>query len=245
MPSDLDGAILPPAGSPNFQLTLAPPNALKLFKFHVDWTTPANTTLTGPITIAVPSYTEASGDASVPQPGTTQKLDSLGDRLMFRLAYRRFADGHEAMVTNHTVVAGTRFAPRWYEIRSPNATPTLFQSGTYAPADTIYRWMGSIAMDKLGDIAIGYSASSSTVFPSIRFTGRVPADPIGTLQVEKVGKAGAGSQQTTLSRWGDYSSMSIDPTRDCLFAYNNEYLKVSGTFNWSTWIDAIQFPGCS
>ena len=113
MPSDLDGAILPPAGSPNFQLTLTPPNALKLFKFHVDWTTPANTTLTGPITIAVPSHTEASGDASVPQPGTTQKLDSLGDRLMFRLAYRRFADGHEAMVTNHTVVAGTRFAPRW------------------------------------------------------------------------------------------------------------------------------------
>src|SRR5205807_8425464 len=113
-----------------------------------------------------------SGGTCIPQSGTTQKLDSLGDRLMYRLAYRNFGD-HESMVVNHSVVAGSSVGVRWYELRSPGASPVVFQQGTFAP-DASYRWMGSIAMDHAGDIAVGYSVSSSTIHPSIAYTGRVP-----------------------------------------------------------------------
>ncbi|HEY8819120.1 MAG TPA: hypothetical protein VIM25_09915 [Candidatus Limnocylindrales bacterium] len=105
--------------------------------------------------------------------------------------------------------------------------------------------MGSIAMDKVGDIALGYSASSGSVAPSIRYTGRVVTDPLGTLQAENVIKAGGGSQLPNLSRWGDYSAMTVDPVDDCTFWYTSEYLKTSGTFNWSTQIASFKFPGCS
>ncbi len=104
--------------------------------------------------------------------------------------------------------------------------------------------MGSIAMDKVGDIALGYSASSSSVFPSIRYTGRVPTDKAGTMATENSILAGAGSQLPNLSRWGDYSAMTVDPVNDCTFWYTSEYLKASGTFNWSTRIASFKFPGC-
>jgi hypothetical protein len=104
--------------------------------------------------------------------------------------------------------------------------------------------MGSIAMDKVGNIAVGYSASSGTVFPSIRFTGRVPSDPLGTLQAENILQAGGGSQLANLNRWGDYSALQIDPVDDCTFFYTTEYLKASGTFNWSTRIASFKLPGC-
>jgi hypothetical protein len=119
----------------------------------------------------------------------------------------------------------------------------VFQSGTYAP-DSLSRWMGSIAMDKVGDIAVGYSASSSTIYPSIRYTGRLPTDPAGVLAAEKVVKAGAGSQTGGLSRWGDYTAMAIDPVDDCTFYYTNEYLKTTGSFNWSTEVNSFKFAGC-
>src|SRR5205807_1488977 len=136
-----------------------------LFKFHVDFTTPSNSTFTGPTALPVASFSEACGRGTcIPQPGTMQQLDSLGDRLMFRLAYRNFGD-HESLVVNHSVTAGSSVGVRWYEIRSPNATPTVFQQGTFSP-DSQYRWMGSIAMDQSGDIAVGYSASSSSNFPA-------------------------------------------------------------------------------
>jgi hypothetical protein len=133
---------------------------------------------------------------------------------------------------------------RWYEVRNPNGTPTVFQQGTLSSADGTSRWMGSIAMDKVGDMALGYSASSSSVFPSVRYTGRAPTDQTNTMQSENIIQTGGGSQQRNLNRWGDYSSMSVDPVDDCTFWYTNEYLKSSGTFNWSTRIASFKFPAC-
>ncbi len=245
LPSDLDGSTLPPSGSPNFYVNLAT-NSLDLWKFHVDFITPANSTFVGPVNIPVAAYNEAcGGGVCIPQPGTSQQLDSLGDRLMYRLAYRHFPDGHESLVANHSIAtASGNVGVRWYELRNPNGTPTVFQQGTFAP-DRNYRWMGSIAMDQVGDIALGYSVSSNTVSPAIRFTGRVPTDPLGAMEAEKVIINGTGSQLLKLNRWGDYSSMALDPFDDCSFWYTNEYLKSNGTFNWSTWIYSFKFPTCS
>ena len=245
LPADLDGTTPPPTGEPNFYLQMAAPSSLNLFKFHVDFTTPANSTFTGPTAIPVAAFSEACGGGTcIPQPGTTQQLDSLGDRLMFRLAYRNYGD-HESLVVNHSVMAGSSVGVRWYEIRSPNVTPTVFQQGTFSP-DSQYRWMGSIAMDQSGDIAVGYSASSSSNFPAVRYTGRVPSDPAGTMESENSIIEGTGSQTTGSagSRWGDYSSMSVDPADDCTFWYTNEYLTTNGTFNWNTRIGSFKFASC-
>ncbi len=164
---------------------------------------------------------------------------------MYRLAYRNFGD-HEAMVVNHAVSTGNKKPSgiRWYELRSPGTgTFSIFQQGTFAP-DSSWRWMGSAAMDKLGNIAVGYSVSSSTMHPSIRYAVRAPTDPAGTLGAEISIKEGAGSQLSNLNRWGDYSAMSIDPADDCTFFYTNEYLKANGTFNWSTQIASFKVAGC-
>ena len=247
LPSDLDGATAPPAGSPDFFVNFGS-NSLNLFRFHVDFTNTANSTFTGPINIPVAAFTAAcNGGACIQQPSTSQKLDSLADRLMYRLAYRN-RSGTESLMVNHSVfVSGNRKSQvdgvRWYEIRSPNGAPAVFQQGTFSP-DSNSRWMGSIAMDKVGDIAVGYSVSSSSLFPSIRFSGRVPTDPLGTLQAENTILNGAGSQLSNLSRWGDYSSISVDPVDDCTFWYTTEYLMNSGTFNWSTRIASFKFPTC-
>ncbi|HEY3127805.1 MAG TPA: PKD domain-containing protein [Candidatus Limnocylindria bacterium] len=242
LPSDLDGATPPPAGSPDYYLNFGT-NALNLWKFHVDFVTTANSTFTGPTTIPTATFSAAcSGGTCIPQPGTSNKLDSLGDRLMYRLAYRNFGD-HESLVVNHSVAAGTSTGVRWYELRNPRTGPTIYQQGTFAP-DSAYRWMGSIAMDHVGDIAVGYSVSSSSIYPSIRYTGRVPTDALGTLEAENTLFVGTGSQTGTLHRWGDYSAMSVDPADDCTFWYTNEYLKASGSFNWSTRIGSFKFPGC-
>ena len=256
LPSDLDGDAgasgttgAPPAGSPDFYLNFGS-NSLNLWKFHVDFKTTSNSTFTGPTTLAVAAFTEAcAGGSCIPQMGTSQKLDSLGDRLMYRLAYRNFGT-HESLVVNHSVAAtggkhGANTGVRWYELRSTTAPAafSVFQQGTFAP-DSSFRWMGSIAMDKVGDIALGYSVSSSSMFPAIRYTGRVPTDGAGTMEAEKSIKTGGGSQLHSLNRWGDYSSMSVDPADDCTFWYTNEYLKASGTFNWSTEFASFKFPGC-
>jgi hypothetical protein len=242
LPSDLDGKTLPPAGSPNYILEFGT-NALSMWKFHVDWTTPANTTLTGPVTIPVAAFSMAcNGGTCIPQVGTTQQLDSLADRVMYRLAYRNFGD-HESLVVNHSVTAGSSVGVRWYEIRSPGGTPTVYQQGTYAP-DSNYRWMGSIAMDKAGDIGLGYSISSGSIHPGIRYTGRAATDPLNTLQAESVVFDGAGSQTGGLSRWGDYSSISVDPVDDCTFWYTTEYIPGNGSFNWHTRIVSFKFPSC-
>jgi hypothetical protein len=256
LPADLDGTNSPPPGSPDFFLNFGS-NSLRLWRFHVDWASPANSTFSGPVTLPVASFAAAcnGGGACIPQPNTGQKLDSLADRLMYRLAYRNFADGHESLVVNHSVGVGTNkpkqvTSVRWYELRNQvgssiaAASPVVYQQGTLGTADGIHRWMGSIAMDKQGNIALGYSASSGSVKPSIRYTGRLTADALNTMQAENVLKSGGGSQLANLSRWGDYSAITVDPVDDCTFWYTNEYLKSNGIFNWSTWITSFKFPGC-
>ncbi|PYU00462.1 MAG: hypothetical protein DMG38_08310 [Acidobacteria bacterium] len=245
LPSDLDGATAPPSGSPNFFLELGTSTSLNLYKFHVDFANSSNTTLTGPVNISVPSYTDAcggSGGTCIPQRGTSQQLDTLGERLMFRLAYRNFGN-HESLVATHSIASGSSTAVRWYEIRSPNATPAVYQSGTFAP-DASSRWMPSIAMDKAGDIALGYSVSSSTLYPSIAYTGHVPGDALGTMDAETTILTGLGSQTGGLSRWGDYTSMAIDPADDCTFWYDNQYQPANGSFNWTTRLASFSFPSC-
>src|SRR5262249_554572 len=135
---------------------------------------------------------------------------------------------------------------RWYEIRDPNGTPTIFQQATYSP-DSIERWMGSIAMDKQGNMALGFSvAKKKGIFPGIRYTGRLVSDPAGQMsQGENVLVDGTGSQLINLNRWGDYSSINIDPNDDCTFWYTTEYLTTNGTFNWHTRIGAFKFPTCN
>ncbi len=249
LPSDLDGATPPPAGSPNYFLNFGT-NSLRLWQFKVNSWNPASSTFTGPTTISVGAFTPACGGrACIPQSGTSQKLDSLGDRLMYRLAYRNF-DGHESLVVNHSVSAtlGSNSGStgiRWYELRKTGGSPTVYQQGTYAP-DSSYRWMGSIAMDKAGNIAVGYSVSSSTMKPAIRYTGRLASDQINSLQAENTIIQGNGSQQGyRLSRWGDYSAMTVDPVDDCTFWYTNEYLQSNGAFNWSTRIASFKFSACN
>ncbi|MGZ6142014.1 MAG: hypothetical protein ACXWLM_01690, partial [Myxococcales bacterium] len=246
LPADIDGAAQPASGEPEFVVGMGTDTThLGLWKFHVDWTTPANSTFSGPTLITVPAFAEAcSGATCVPQTGTTQQLDSLADRMMYRLQWRKTSDGVEHLITNHSVTAGSSTGVRWYEIRSPNGTPTLFQSGTYAP-DSAYRWMGSAAMDGSGGIGLGFSISSSSTHPGIAVTGRNSGDAAGTMaQGETAVLTGGGSQTTNLSRWGDYSNLVVDPADDCTFWYTTEYIPANGTFNWHTQVATFKLSGC-
>lgn len=256
LPADLDGPIPPPTGAPNYEVgnVSASNNTLQLYKFHVDFANPQNSTYTGPFPISVAGYTVPCFSSCVPQLGTGNRLDGLGSLMMYRLAYRNFipvtipirADqaAHETLIAEHSVKSsvGIIIATRWYEFRAPeNGNFTVYQQGTFAP-DTLWRWMGSIAMDKKGNIALGYSVSDSSMYPSIFFTGRVPQDPLGTMEQEVSIMAGANSQTGT-NRWGDYSSMVPDPVDDCTLWYTTEYLQ-SGVQSWRTRIAALKFSTC-
>ncbi|HUS09065.1 MAG TPA: hypothetical protein VMZ30_01275 [Pyrinomonadaceae bacterium] len=254
LPADVDGPTLPPAGAPNYMISDGT-NALSLWKFHVDWVTPANTTLTGPVNIPVAAFAHpcptTQRGACVPQPSTNQKLESLADRLMYRFAYRNFGT-HESLVVNQAVKVGTnkpttRTGIRWYELRNPGGSPpTVFQQSTYAPDTGFWRWMGSAAMDKDGNLAVGYSISdSSSLRPTLRFAARAVGDPLNTLSSEQNLFTGTGSQTQNLARWGDYSTLSVDPSDDCTMWYTNEYLAVNGTFNWHTRIASFKLGTCN
>ena len=180
LPADLDGSTPPAAGTPNFVMELDPWGSanLDLFKFHVDFTTPANSTFTGPTLIPVATFTPLCNTqyrgACVPQPTPgSDLLESLGDRLMWRLVYRKFGD-HSTLLVSHSIVAGGSGGVRWYEIHNPETSPAVFQSGTFAP-DSQYRWMPAIAMDQNQDIAIGFSRSgpASGEYPSLVYAGRL------------------------------------------------------------------------
>jgi hypothetical protein len=250
LPSDLDGKTSPPVGSPNFMVGVADASDLNFFRFHVDFSNPANSTFTGPTLIPVAPFTEAcslSTRACITEPNPGEKLDSLGDRVMYRLAYRNFG-AHEALVVNQTIEGGAAGGIRWYEIRNPNnssSSPFVFQQGTIIDPNINY-WMGSIAMDGVGNIALGFSASSRGLFPSVAVAGRVPSDlPLGTLEAPIFLVTGAGVQVQSFRRWGDYSSMSVDPSDDCTFWYSQEYMKTTASFDWSTRIASFKFNSCN
>jgi hypothetical protein len=227
------------------------------FVFTPNFGNPAQSTLAGvdgSMPISVPAFDLAFCTSGaflttdcVPQPGTTAKLDTLGDRLMYRLAHFNQRGTQHFLVT-HSVNNTTGVAARWYEFQAQGLGTTnlsLYQSGQ-TPDDGEFRWMGSVARDKLGDIAIGYSRSSGTSgdFPSIYFAGRTAGDPLGTTETEALIKQGTGFQPDTDNRWGDYSSMALDGTDSCTFWYTNEYYDTNVRFNWATWLASLKFPGC-
>jgi hypothetical protein len=192
----------------------------------------------------------------LPQPGITdpsQYLDILSyrQRPTFRLAYRNFKS-YETLVTNQSVEAAPGVAGvRWYEIRRNAAGDySVFQQGTYAPGDGVHRWMGSIAQDKKGNMGLGYSVvNGTTVYPGIRYTGRLSGDPLGQMTLgEGTIINGSGVQTTLNSRWGDYTDMTVDPTDDCTFWYVNEYYTAAGQASsaagWQTRIASFKLPGC-
>jgi hypothetical protein len=235
-------------------------DALNIWDLNVKWNSAANASLTlnsqlptAPFDSIFPCGPDARD--CLPQPGITnpaQYLDILSyrQRPTFRLAYRNFKD-HESLVTSQSVEAAPGVAgERWYEIRRVGGTYSLYQQGTYAPGDGVHRWMGSIAQDKKGDMALGYSVVNGVdVFPGIRYTGRLAGDPLGQMTLgEGTIINGSGVQTTTNSRWGDYTDMTVDPVDDCTFWYVNEYYPVSGTpadtRPWHTRIASFKLPGC-
>ena len=243
LPADWNGTITPPSGAPNYfgqkhdNADYGGSDGFDLYQFHVDWVTPANSTFTGPTFLATTAFSTVNG---IPQSGTSQLLDNLSVMTMNRLDYRNFGT-HQSMVVCHTIDAGSsRAGIRWYEFRNTGSGWSIFQQGTYAPADGLERWMGSIALNSSGDIALGYSVSSSTMFPAIRYTGRMAGDTPGVMTLpEETIQAGLGSQ-TGLSRWGDYTQMVVDPDGKT-FWYVNQYQPSTGSFNWKTRIASMRF----
>jgi hypothetical protein len=225
----------------------SPPDQLQIWEFDVNWSVPMSSTFTLEVALGTAAFdSDMCGYARncIPQPGGVP-VDAISDRLMYRLQYRNFGT-HQTLVTNHTVdVNGSdRAGVRWYELRKTGGAWSIFQQGSYSP-DSNHRWMGSIAMDENGNMALGYSVSSTSVFPSIRYTGRLSTDPLGTMpQGEGVIIAGGGSQSHTASRWGDYSMMAVDPVDDCTFWYTQEYYAVNSVASWRTRIGAFGLPGC-
>ncbi|HEX7973635.1 MAG TPA: hypothetical protein VF498_04430, partial [Anaerolineales bacterium] len=272
LPADLDGSALPPAGSPayffevdnNLDTPSLGADALRIWQFHVDWANQANTTFglknsgqpNALLAVApfdtLPCIQQANNSTScIPQKSSVQRVDGVGDRLMFRAVYRNFGD-YQAVALNHTVLvsdtvngATDRSGIRWYEVRSPGASPSIFQQGTFAPQDGLYRWMGSLAMDQRGDLALGYSISGPALDPSIRYTGRLASDPPGQMGLgEGSIMEGSGAQTFSPGRWGDYSAMTVDPADDCTFWYTQEYIKTTGPATWQTRIASFRFAGC-
>ncbi len=235
-------------------------DALNIWDFAVKWRSTPTATLALNSQLPVAAFDSifpcapTSRDC-LPQPGVTDPsryLDILSyrQRPTWRLAYRNFKS-QETLVTNQSVEAAPGVAGvRWYEIRRAGGTYSVYQQGTFAPGDGVHRWMGSIAQDKKGDMGLGYSVVNGTdVFPGIRYTGRLAADPLGQMTLgEGVVINGSGVQRTTNSRWGDYTSMNIDPVDDCTFWYVNEYYTAAGQASspagWQTRIASFKLPGC-
>ena len=263
LPTDLEGLTPPPTSAPNLFaevddnsiIDLGSLDALRLWKFHVNWNNPISSTfgVNGQPQHVIPvapfnwlPCVLAGTRNCIAQPGAAPFVDAVGDRLMHRLTYRNFGD-HDLLLMNHTVDAGSgRAGIRWYEVRDPNGAPTIYQQGTFAPDDSASRWMGSLAMDHTGNIALGYSVSSLSIYPSVRYAGRLVDDPPGEMtQGEDSIAVGAGSQTDPAARWGDYSSMNLDPIDDCTFWYTQEYYPATSARNWHTRIASFRFPNCS
>jgi hypothetical protein len=252
--ADLDGHGLPPPGAPNIMLAaggtqlkkILEDDAIYAWKFHVDWDEPANTKVSGPVKINVAPYHYLCGGQltnCVPQPDVERRLDAQGDKIMQRVIYRR-VNGHESIVALHSIdTEAGGGGVRWYEFRlDRNRDPQLYQQGTYAP-DNFYRWMGSPAMDRQGNIGIGYSFGGTPHFAGQRFAGRLVDDPLGVLTLRETILVEGEAAQTSTNRWEDYAQTAMDPSDDCTIWYVGDYLK-KGTVSYSSRIGAFRMPGC-
>jgi hypothetical protein len=235
LPSDCDGEF-PPSGTPNyFVYMMDGPDYLGVYEFHVDWTNTANSTFGNFLQLPVTSFND--NISGIPQKGTTQRAATLSDRLMYRLQYRKFSD-HWSMVCNHTVNVGSGVAGiRWYELRKTTGDWNVYQQSTYS-IDNNSRWMGSVAMDTAGNMGLGFSISSSNMYPAVKYTGRLKTDPLNTMDLSEKGIFyGTGSNNVNdgggTCRWGDYSSMTVDPSDGMTFWYTQEYLASMGS-SWKT-----------
>jgi hypothetical protein len=252
--ADLDGTSRPPRGAPNVMMAAGgtqlqkdvEDDAIFAWRFFVDWKRPARTRLEGPDTIAVAPYRylcDGQLTSCVPQPGTDRRLDAQGDKIMARLVYRRIKDV-ESVVAVHSVnteVGGG--GVRWYEFQlNPDRRVTLHQQGTYAP-EGFYRWMASPAVDRFGNIGIGYSFGGTPHFAGQRFAGRTPSDPPGVLSLREAILVEGEAAQTNTVRWEDYSQTAVDPSDDCTIWYVGDYFKKEAV-TYSTRIGAFRMPGC-
>lgn len=275
IPADIEGATAPPVGRDQFMVSIQNPpldgssttsTSFNLWDFHVDWSNPANSTFTlssvpeapywpGCYTAQIPAQT-----ICVPEPaamGIGQHIDSVGDRFMPRLAYRNFLSttgfGYESFLISHTVQTGTgspnpqQTGIRWYELHSyGSGTPFLFQNGTISPDNIVFRFLPSIAQDKLGDMAVGYSASYLQSNPGINASVLFLPDPGGVDETTILtGNAEEITSGNGNGKWGSYSSMTVDPVDDCTFWYVNEYFTNPATPNWTTQISNFKVPGCN
>ncbi len=259
LPADIDGDTMPPPGSPQYFVGSmdsghsygAPNDGLTFWEFVADFDTPANSSFTLVSTLNSASfdtiYPCGGGRNCLEQPDTTNLIDiqSYRQRPLHRLAYRNFGT-HESLVTNQSVEASANIGGiRWWEIRDLQTTPTIHQEGTYGPGDQdgIHRWMGSIAMDQEGNMGLAYSATSSTLYPSIRYTGRLSNSPLGVMDMGEGSIVEGTGSQTSSQRWGDYTSLNIDPVDDCTFWHVNEYLTANGS-NWILRVGSFKFDEC-
>ncbi len=248
--ADLDGQQLPPVGAPSIMLAIGgsqlknvlEDDGVYIWNYHVDWNNFLNTKIEGPIKIPVAPYHYLGGGQltkAVPQPGTEQHLDAQGDKLMARLVYRKIGN-RESIVGVHSVsTAAGGGGVRWYEfLVNKNRTVQLYQQGTYAP-DSNFRWMASAAIDKRGNIGIGYSFGGKNDFPGQRFAGRHLGDPLGKLTLNEVVLVNGEASQTNTLRWEDYTQTAIDPSDDETIWYVGDYLK-KGAKNYSSKIGGFK-----
>jgi hypothetical protein len=251
--ADVDGTAMPPRGAPNIMMASGGTQLKKVFeddgiyawKFFVDWNDPAKTTVTGPEKIVVAPYhylCDGQLTHCVPQPGTDRRLDAQGDKIMARLVYRRIGN-RESVVAVHSVNSTSGGGGvRWYEfVVDSRRNVRLHQQGTYAP-DGLFRWMASPAIDRFGNIAIGYSFGGPPHFAGQRFAARLAADPPGTMTLREAVLVEGEDLQTAM-RWQDYTQTAMDPDDDCTIWYVGDYVK-KGATSYSSRIGAFKLPGC-
>ncbi|MEX2317709.1 MAG: hypothetical protein WD669_11195 [Pirellulales bacterium] len=252
--ADVDGFELPPPGAPNIMMAaggsqlegVLDNDGIYVWKMHVDWDDPAKTKVDGPQQIDVAPYNYLCGGQltrCVPQQGSETRLDAQGDKIMQRLVYRRIGD-QESIVAVHSVnTTAAGGGVRWYEFRlDGDRNVKLHQQGTYAPGGH-FRWMASPAMDKHGNIGIGYSFGSAEHFPGQRFAGRQPNDPLGQLTTKEAVLIEGQAAQEGATRWQDYVQTAVDPSDDCTIWYVGDYVN-EGQTRYSSRIGAFRLPGC-
>lgn len=266
IPADFDGTTPPPVGRDEFLVSIENPlnddmtttsTSFNLWDFHVDWSNSANSTLTvTPISVAPytpgcylpssPALTNCVNEPQSKQQG--QHIDSVGDRFMPRFAYRNFGS-YESFLVSHTVQTGAdainnpnQTGINWYELRG-SGTPSLYQSGTINPDNSLFRFLPSIAQDKDANVAVGYNVSNTFTDPGIDFSYWNLTTAFAPTEISILSGTGEEVTPTTgTGNWGTYSSMTVDPADDCTFWYVNEYWPTNAA--WATRIAYFKMPNC-